>query len=120
MLFGDVENERIILNESSLWSGSVQDADRRDAATYLPEIRRLLIQGKNTEAEKLVYEHFTCQGKGSGFGSGKDVQYGSFQTLGDLNIRFDRGKGRVTDYRRKLDLETGIASIHYQQNGVAY
>src|SRR5258705_4391754 len=41
MLFGDVENERIILNESSLWSGSVQDADRRDAATYLPEIRRL-------------------------------------------------------------------------------
>ena len=120
MLFGDVENERIILNESSLWSGSVQDADRRDAATYLPEIRRLLIQGKNAEAEKLVYEHFTCHGKGSGFGSGKDVQYGSYQTLGDLNFRFDGGKGRVTDYRRQLDLETGIATVQYQQNGVLY
>jgi len=120
MLFGGVENERLILNESSLWSGSPQDADRRDAATYLPEIRKLLIQGKNAEAEKLVYEHFTCRGKGSGFGSGKDVQYGSYQTLGELKLKFDRAQGAVTSYRRQLDLETGIAIIQFQQNGVQY
>ena len=120
MLFGGIENERIILNESSLWSGSPQDADRPDAANYLPEIRKLLIQGKNGEAEKLVYEHFTCQGKGSGFGSGKDVQYGSYQSLGDLNLKFEVGQAPVTNYRRQLDLETGIATVQYQQNGVVY
>src|SRR5678815_2836756 len=120
MVFGDVANERIILNESSLWSGSAQDADRRDAAAYLANIRRLLIEGKNAEAEQLVYEHFTCQGRGSGFGGGKDVPYGSYQTLGDLGLTFDDGGKAVTNYRRQLDLETGIATIQYQQSGVQY
>ncbi len=41
MVFGGVDDERIVLNESSMWSGSKQDADRPDAAKYLPEIRRL-------------------------------------------------------------------------------
>src|SRR5437667_2178377 len=50
MVFGGVEQERIILNEGTLWSGSAQDADRPDAASFLPDIRRLLVQGKNVEA----------------------------------------------------------------------
>jgi len=120
MVFGGVENERIILNEATLWSGSVQDADRRDAANYLPEIRKLLLEGKNAEAEKLVYEHFSCQGRGSGYGSGKDVPYGSYQTLGNLDLKFDRGAANVTNYRRELNLETGVARVQYQQNGVLY
>ena len=43
MLFGGVNEERIVLNESSVWSGSKQDADREGAARVLPEIRRLLL-----------------------------------------------------------------------------
>src|SRR4051812_38081704 len=54
MVFGGVSEERIILNESSLWSGSPQDADKPDAARHLPEIQRLLLEGKNAEAEALV------------------------------------------------------------------
>src|SRR5262245_20833147 len=54
MLFGGVDEERIVLNESSVWSGSKQDADRPDAYKVLPEIRRLLLEGKNVEAEALV------------------------------------------------------------------
>ena len=77
MVFGGVDQEHIILNEGTLWSGSHQDADRPDAAEYLPEIRRLLLEGKNVEAEKLVYAHFTSRGPGSARGSGKDAQYGS-------------------------------------------
>ena len=50
-----------MLNESSLWSGSPQDADRVGAAKVLPEIRRLLLEGKNVEAEQPVNAHFTCQ-----------------------------------------------------------
>src|SRR6266404_1680722 len=60
MLFGGVNEERVVLNESSVWSGSKQDADREGAAKILPEIQRLLLEGKNLEAEQLVNENFTC------------------------------------------------------------
>src|SRR5262245_14539900 len=119
MVFGGVGMERIILNESSLWSGSPEDADRPDAAKYLPEIRRLLLEGKNAEAEKLVYDHFTCQGRGSGYGSGKDVPYGSYQTLGDLKLMFPQ-TGEVTRYRRELNLADATARVQYELGGVTY
>jgi alpha-L-fucosidase 2 len=120
MVFGGLAQERIILNESSLWSGSPQDADRPDAAQYLPEIRRLLLEGKNAEAEKVVYEHFTCLGPGSARAAGKDVQYGSYQTLGDLRISFTAGEKGVSKYRRELNLETAVARVQYEQDGVTY
>jgi len=120
MVFGGVAEEKIVLNESSLWSGSPQDADRPDAAQYLPEIRRLLLEGKNAEAEKLVYDHFTCKGPGSARGSGKDAQYGSYQTLGQLRLKFAHGDQGATDYRRELDLATAMARVEYEQNGVRY
>src|SRR6185369_1588015 len=68
MMFGGVNDERIVLNESSVWSGSPQDADRPDAYKVLPEIQKLLLAGKNPEAEALVNANFTCQGPGSGGG----------------------------------------------------
>jgi alpha-L-fucosidase 2 len=120
MVFGGVDQERIVLNESSLWSGSPQDADRPNAAKYLPEIRRLLSEGKNAAAEKLVYEHFTCQGPGSGRARGKDLQYGSYQTLGNLKIKFPAGDKGVSKYRRELNLENAIARVQYEQAGVVY
>src|SRR5215203_368460 len=120
MVFGGVAEEKIVLNKSSLWSGSPQDADRPDAAQYLPEIRRLLLEGKNAAAEKLVYEHFTCKGPGSARGSGKDAQYGSYQTLGQLRLKFADSDQAVTNYRRELNLETATARVEYEQNGVRY
>ena len=47
MVFGGVNEERIFLNESSMWSGSRQDADRPGAADHLPKIRRRLLEGRN-------------------------------------------------------------------------
>src|SRR4030095_1216862 len=120
MIFGGVGEEKIVLNENSLWSGSPQDADRPDAAMYLPEIRSLLLEGKNDEAEKLVYEHFTCKGPGSGSGGGKDVAYGSYQTLGRLKLVFASAEQRITKYRRQLNLETASARVEYQQGDVTY
>jgi alpha-L-fucosidase 2 len=95
MVFGGIKEERIVLNESSVWSGSRQNADRPDAAQYLPEIRRLLLEGKNAEAEKLVYAHFNCLGQGSAGARGKDVPYGSYQTLGNLTIDFPGGTSLI-------------------------
>src|SRR5258705_2741455 len=120
MVFGGVDQERIILNEGTLWSGSHQDDDRADAAEYLPEIRRLLLEAKNVEAEKLVYAHFTSRGPGSARGSGKDAQYGSYQTLGSLNLAFPAGAPDAGTYRRELDLATAVASVSYRQSGVGF
>src|SRR5258708_30525391 len=83
MMFGGVDEERIVLNESSVWSGSRQDADRPDAYKVLPEIRRLLLEGRNPEAEALMNASFTCKGPGSGGG-----QYGCYQVLGNLHLSF--------------------------------
>src|SRR5436190_5815112 len=91
MFFGDPTQERIVLNEISLWSGAPQDADRPDAHRSLPEIRQLLKEGKNSEAQKLVLENFTCRGSGSGQGSGANVPYGCYQVLGNLKLSFGTG-----------------------------
>jgi alpha-L-fucosidase 2 len=89
MVFGGLNEERIVLNESSVWSGSRDnEADRPDAHKALPEIRRLLLEGKNVEAERLVNANFTCQGEGSGHANGVNLPFGCYQTLGNLWLRF--------------------------------
>ena len=119
-IYGGPARERILLNESGMWSGSRQDADRPDAAASLPEIRRLLLEGKNVEAEALVNAHFTCAGKGSGFGSGANVPFGCYQTLGDLTLNFVDATGAATHYRRELDLADAVCSVTFEQDGTTY
>ena len=119
MVFGGVEEERIVLNEAGMWSGSPQDADRTDAAKALPEIRRLLLEEKNAEAEKLVAEHFTCAGAGSGFGNGADVPYGTYQVLGDVTLVFG-GAGATEAYARELDIGGAVARTSYVRDGLRF
>jgi alpha-L-fucosidase 2 len=122
MVFGGIAEERIVLNEAGLWSGSPQDADRPDAAQSLPEIRRLLLAGKNAEAEALVNQHFTCAGPGSARARGANTQYGSYQTLGHLRLKFLNvpADAQPADYRRELDLETAIARVSYRLGDITY
>lgn len=119
MLFGGTASERIVLNENGMWSGSPQEADRVGAAEALPEIRRLLLEGRNAEAESLVNAHFTSAGEGSGHGVGADTPYGSYQTFGDLRLTF-ASDSPVEEYRRTLDLETAVARVVYLQDGVRF
>jgi alpha-L-fucosidase 2 len=117
MMFGGVDEERIVLNESSVWSGSPQDADRPDAYKVLPEIQKLLLEGKNPEAEALVNANFTCQGPGSG-----GAQYGCYQVLGNLHLTFLNGdtNAPVTGYRRVLNLDDAVTDLQYQRGGVNF
>ncbi|HKW30859.1 MAG TPA: glycoside hydrolase family 95 protein [Verrucomicrobiae bacterium] len=116
MMFGGVDEERIVLNESSMWSGSRQDADRPDAYKVLPEIRRLLLEGKNVEAETLVNAHFTCKGPGSG-----GAQYGCYQVLGNLHVTFLSDTNvPVENYRRVLDLDDAVTHLEFKRGGVTF
>ena len=51
---GGIDHERIVLNEISLWSGCEADYSNPDAAESLPQIRDLLLQGKNAEAQEVM------------------------------------------------------------------
>ena len=108
MVFGASGRERIQLNEDTVRAGSAQHPEVPRAYTHLPEIRRLLFEGEYVEAERLVAERVM----------GPVVERPSYQTLGDLWI--DHGSGTATDYRRELDLETGIARTHWTRGGVGY
>src|SRR5882672_4341345 len=120
MMFGGVDEERIVLNESSVWSGSRQDADRPGANKVLPEIRRLLLEGKNAEAEALVNANFTCKGPGSSGGSG-DCQYGCYQVLGNLHLAFlSTSNLPVENYRRELDINDAVARMQFTRGGVTF
>ena len=136
MVFGGIAEERIVLNETGMWSGSPQDADRPAAFRSLPEIRRLLLAGKNVEAEALVNQHFTSAGLGSAQGRGANAPYGSYQTLGTLRLKFHYPAppasapskienpaaliSPATDYRRELDLATAITRITYRLGAITY
>jgi len=120
MVFGGVDEERIVLNESSVWSGSREDSNRPDAHKALPEIRRLLLEGRNVEAEKLVNDNFTCGNKGSGRGRGANVPFGCYQTLGNLRLKSSGSTNAVGNYRRELDLATAAARLSYRRDGVTF
>jgi len=120
MMFGGVNDERIVLNESSVWSGSRQDADRPDAYKVLPEIRKLLIEGKNAEAEALMNAKFTCKGPGSASGTG-DSQYGCYQVLGNLHLSFlGDTNAPFENYRRELNLNDAVARMEFTRGGVTF
>lgn len=122
---GGLRNEQIVLNEITLWSGSEEDANNYEAYKNLPEIRQLLLQGKNDQAEALVNKTFICKGKGSGFGNGANVPYGCYQVLGNLHLQFDYGDNDHADdqplhYSRSLSLNDAIAQCSFELDGIMY
>mgnify|MGYP000957623089 CR=1 FL=1 len=119
MVFGDVNQERLQLNEKTLWSGSPDDNNNPEAFASLGKIRQLLFEGKYKEANELTNKTQICKGVGSGQGNGANVPFGCFQTLGDL--RLDFGKTAAYDhYHRELDLNQGIVKVSYTQDGITF
>ncbi len=103
MDFGGVPEERIALNESSFWSGRPHDYDDTNAFQYFPKIRDLVFADKFQEAERMVNDHF--------YGIPKAQE--AYQPIGDLLLSFD--STNFTDYRRELDIKTGVAKVSYRQ-----
>lgn len=126
MVYGGVAQEKIVLNECSVWSGSPEDSDRDDAYKHLPEIRKMLMAGRNKEAQDLFIANFTCKGKGSGYARGSSVPFGCYQVLGNLHLSFFQytSHGRqdegIYGYRRELDLSSAVMSVQFETGGVKY
>ncbi len=119
MVYGDVNKERIQLNEKSLWSGSPENDNNPEAFNALGQIRQLLWEGKYKEAYGLTVKTQICKGAGSGKGNGANVPFGCFQTLGDWWFDFEN-KAEYSNYYRELDLSRSVVKITYQQNGIRF
>jgi alpha-L-fucosidase 2 len=108
MVFGGVASERIQLNEHTLWSGHPVADDDPAVKDRIAEMRRLLLEGKYAEANAVGRAWRAPAPQGG---------RASYQTLGDLLIQFE-GEGEPEDYRRELDLDTGIARTEFRRGGV--
>ncbi|MCJ7840747.1 glycoside hydrolase family 95 protein [Lederbergia sp. NSJ-179] len=104
MVFGGIYQERIQLNEDSIWYGGPQDANNPDAKKYLPKIRELLFSGKQREAEHLARMALLSQPR----------YLHPYQPLGDLHLWFLDQEEPISDYRRELNVETAITTVHYK------
>ena len=109
MVYGNVEQETFQLNEHTVWSGGPNRNDNPDALEALPEIRKLIFEGKQKEAEVLAGK--TIQTKKA---SGQ-----MFQPVGSLQLKF-ADHGDYTNYYRELDIERAVAKTSYTVDGVSY
>ena len=109
MVFGGVVNERLQLNEDTLWAGAPYDPVNPDAKDALPEVRRLLVAGQYSEAARLAGQKVMA----------KPLAQMPYQTLGDLMLTFPNADV-VENYRRDLDLKTAIAHVSYTVGGVTF
>ncbi|MBZ5622269.1 MAG: glycoside hydrolase family 95 protein [Acidobacteriia bacterium] len=111
MVFGRVAHERIQFNEQTVWTGEPHDYAHPGAYRSLAKIRELLFAGKQKEAEDLAMQEFMSV----------PVRQRAYQAFGDLLLDFpDIKEAGITNYRRDLDLDTGIATTRFVYQGVTY
>ena len=111
MIYGNTEKEILRLNESSVWSGGPNRNDNPDALKALPEVRKLIFEGKNKEASKLAGEKIESK-KNNGM---------KFQPVGDIELSFPgHDSANVKDYYRELDIEKAVARTSYTVNGIRF
>jgi len=105
MVFGGVTQERIALNEDTLWSGGPRNPNNPRARELLPQARKALAEKNYPLADDLCRQ---MQGPYTE----------AYQPLGDLLLTLHYGEAAITGYRRDLDLATAVASIAYRAGSV--
>ena len=123
MIYGGIQEEHLQINEDTVWTGRPHSYAHRDAVKALPELRDAMLEmlkleraGKwdaaqviQSAAESLAMETFMSQPLG---------QY-AYQPTCDIRLRFP-DQSQPTSYRRELNLDTAVASVTYQREGVTY
>ncbi|HWB84083.1 MAG TPA: glycoside hydrolase family 95 protein [Bryobacteraceae bacterium] len=111
MVFGGISHERIQFNEDTVWNGEPHNYAHPGASKYLGQLRQLLWEGKQAEAEALAMKVFMSV----------PLRQKAYQAFGDLLLDFPTIQAKqVTDYRRDLSLDTAVTSVEYIDHGVTY
>jgi len=111
MVFGGIEDDRLALNEITLWAGQ-PDPNQEPACgkEKLAEIRKLFFDGKLKEGNEMAVKYL----------SGKPNTYGTHLPAGDLILHFRHPSQEISSYERELDIEHAVASVAYQSGAVKY
>ena len=109
MIFGQLQVERIQLNEGTLWAGGPYDPVNPEAKEALPQVRQLINEAKYREAAKLLSAKVMA----------KPLGQMPYQTIGDLQLMFS-GMTNIENYRRDLNIDTATASVSYKSDNVNY
>lgn len=109
MVYGTVAKEHIQFNEETLWTGEPHDYSHEGAHEYLAQIRELLFEGKQKEAEQLAMKEFMSV----------PLRQKAYQPFGDLFIEFP-GHEDYYNYSRELDIETAICRTSYFSDGAKF
>ncbi len=109
MVYGGTEVEELQLNEETFWSGGPHHNNSPRSLQRLPEVRQLIFDGKEKEAENIINKDFITGPHGM-----------RYLTLGSLRLHFTDLKAPVTNYRRELDLSKALSTVTYNQQGVSY
>ncbi|MEV4101728.1 glycoside hydrolase N-terminal domain-containing protein [Nonomuraea sp. NPDC049649] len=109
MVFGNVDTERLQLNEDTVWAGGPYDQSNPRGAAALGQIRQLVFQNQWSQAQTMIDQNML----------GNPAGQLAYQTVGDLRLGFGSAAG-VAEYHRHLDLTTATTAVSYLQNGVRY
>ncbi|MDC7675790.1 glycoside hydrolase family 95 protein [Asticcacaulis machinosus] len=102
MVFGGVAFERIQLNEDTFFAGGPYNPTNPRSKDGLPQVQKLVFEGKYAEAEKLANDTLIST-------PNKQMAY---QPIGDLILLFP-GLDNTSRYERSLDLEAGMVATEF-------
>lgn len=111
MVYGGIGQDRIALNEVSLWSGQ-PDSTSNDLCgpEALAEMREAFFNNDPETANKLGEKYLT----------GRMTSFGTNLPLGDLTLSFTHPAGQTGNYRRELDMATATATVTYTCGDVEF
>ena len=112
MVFGTPAVEHIQINEETIWAGQPNNVLNPNAKEALPEVRRLIFEGKYKEAQELANAKVMPNAAGKNMGM-------PFQPFGDLYIAMP-GHADYRNYERWLDLDNAKSIVKYEVDGVKY
>ena len=102
MVYGGTHTEKLSLNLDTLWSGKPQTYISENAPAVYKQAQQLMLEGKVTEAEKLMINRF------------HNMWSAYYLPMANLYIENDRpAEAAPTGYRRELDLATAIAQATF-------
>lgn len=108
MVYGGTEREELQLNEETFWAGSPYDNNNTNAVHVLPVVRKLIFEGRNQEAQRLIDANFLTRQHGM-----------SYLTLGSVYLDFPGHKDASAFYR-DLNLEDATTTTRYQVGDITY
>ena len=110
MIYGGVPRDQVLLNEKTIWAGPPVPAMQPHARRHVAELRRLLSAGRYFDAERYCQRHLLAP----------RITPRSYQPAGYLAMELGHGEAAVSDYRRRLDLRTAVATVDYRCAGVRH